>query len=375
MAELFEKTTINGMALNNRFVRSAIWEGRASEDGACSQKLIDFLVERARGAVALIITGQAYVRPEGQARPYQLGVHRDDLVSSLRQLAEAVHQEGGKIALQVAHAGYRARHIPSVKTPVTVSRIEGLTEWPCKELSAADIGNITDAFAQAAGRAREAGFDAVEIHAAHGYLLSQFMSPRYNRRTDEYGGSLENRARAILETLEKMRKSVGPDYPLLIKMNCEDFIESGLDLNDSLRIGQMLAEKGADAIELSGGTLESGKLKPCRKGILTPDKEAYFQEQARAFKEKISKPLILGGGIRSFQIAQKLVEEGVADYISLGRPLIREPHLIKRWREGNLQKAACTSNNECFGPGMAGKGVHCVPEERLRREKEPVYSE
>ena len=375
MNKLFEKTKINNMVLNNRFVRSAIWEGRASEDGRSSQKLIDFLVERARGEIGLIITGQAYVRPDGQARPYQLGVHKDEHISGLRRLVEAVHKEGGKIALQVAHAGCRAGPKTVGQMVATVSCIEGLIDWPCKEMSATDIRDVVDAFGKAAGRAKEAGFDGVQIHAAHGYLLSQFMSPRYNKRTDDYGGSVENRARAVVEVVERIREAVGPDYPVMIKLNCEDFVKGGLDLNDSVEIGKMLAGKGVDAIEVSGGTIESAKLKPYRKGILTPDKEAYFQDQARVFKRSISAPLILGGGIRSFKVAQRLVQEGIADYIAMGRPLIREPHLIKRWKIGQLFKSTCESDNECFAPGMAGKGVYCVPEERLRREKELSFAE
>ncbi|MBW2616397.1 MAG: NADH:flavin oxidoreductase, partial [Deltaproteobacteria bacterium] len=217
--------------------------------------------------------------------------------------------------------------------------------------------------------AKEAGSDGVQIHAAHGYLLSQSLSPVFNKRSDAYGGSVENRARFLLEVLHGVQAAVGPDFPVLVKMNSQDFLESGLTLDDSLKIGTMLREEGIDAIELSGGTFVSGKLNPSRGGIKSEDKEAYFREAAKLFKENLSVPLILVGGNRSFQLAEQLVNEGYADYISMSRPLIREPDLIKRWESGDLRKAECLSDNQCFGPARAGEGIYCVTEKK-QKEKE-----
>ena len=167
--------------------------------------------------------------------------------------------------------------------------------------------------------------------------------------------------------LGKMRVVVGDDFPILVKLNGEDFIEGGLTLEDSLKVGVMLQENGMDAIEVSGGTLISGKFIPSRPGIKTEEKEAYFRDAGKAFKEALIIPVILVGGNRSFPVAERLVEEGYADYISMSRPFIREPHLIKRWAAGDLRKAECLSDNQCFSPGMKGKGVYCVTAEKETR--------
>lgn len=163
-----------------------------------------------------------------------------------------------------------------------------------------------------------------------------------------------------MAVLKAVRKAVGNDYPVLIKMNCGDFIEGGLVLEDAIQVGKMLAEGGIDAIELSGGLLTGGKMSPSRMGIHSLEKEAYFQKEARAFKTEVQVPLILVGGNRSYETAQQVVDNGIADYVSLCRPLIREPGLINRWRSGDLTKSACLSDNKCFGPIMAGKGLFCV---------------
>jgi 2,4-dienoyl-CoA reductase-like NADH-dependent reductase (Old Yellow Enzyme family) len=230
-----------------------------------------------------------------------------------------------------------------------------------------DIREIVKSYGSAAKRAQTAGFDGVQIHAAHGYLLSQFLSPAFNRRNDAYGGNIRHRARAVVEVLQQIRQSVGQKYPVLIKMNCRDFIENGLVLEDSLEVGRMLVSEGIDAIELSGGVLVGGKLSPSRMGIKSEEKEAYFQDDARAFKEKLHVPLILVGGNRSFQVAERLIDEGIADYISICRPLIREPDLINRWRAGDLSKAACVSDNMCFRPAQKGEGIYCLTEKRERK--------
>jgi 2,4-dienoyl-CoA reductase-like NADH-dependent reductase (Old Yellow Enzyme family) len=227
-----------------------------------------------------------------------------------------------------------------------------------------DIKEMADAFADAAARAKTADFDGVQIHAAHGYLLSQFLSPAYNRRTDEYGGTIQNRARFLIETLRAIRNRTGGDYPVLVKMNTSDFIEDGLTLDDALAVGDMLVREGIDAIELSGGFLNGGKLNPSRMGIDAEEKEAYFENEARAFKDVVSVPVILVGGTRSPAVAERIVAEGTADFIALSRPLIREAGLINRWKSGDTAKSACISCNRCFGPGVTGQGVYCVDEKR-----------
>ena len=369
MSKLFEPSEINGMKLTNRFVRSATWEGMAADDGACTPKLIDLMAGLAKGGVGLIISSHAYVSPEGQAGPWQVGVYDDKLIPGLEAMTTAVHENGGKIVMQLAHAGYFANPKLTGQTPMAPSNAEGFAKGPRQEMTADDIQGVIKAYGAAAKRAQTAGFDGVQIHSAHGYLLSQFLSPAFNLRQDEYGGDIGNRARVLVAVLREIRQAVGKDYPVLVKMNCQDFIENGLQPEDSLQVGKMLVENGIDAIELSGGVLINPKLSPSRMGIKSEEKEAYFQNEARAFKGEIKVPLILVGGNRSFQVAERLVNGGVADYISICRPLIREPDLINRWKSGDLSKATCVSDNMCFMPAMKGKGIYCLTEEKIREKR------
>lgn len=363
MSKLFETTEINGMKLANRFVRSATWEGMAADDGAVTPKLTQTMVDLAEGGVGLIISGHTYVSPEGQAGPWQMGIYKDELVDGLKTMTDAVHKAGGKIVAQLAHSGHLAVKELTGQLPHVVSDFEGLSKSDCHELTKEDIQTLVRAFADAAKRAKNAGFDGVQIHSAHGYLLSQFLSPEYNRREDEYGGAIENRARVHLEIYNATRSFVGKDFPVLIKINCEDYIENGLNLEDSIFASKMLAVAGLDAIELSGGMLTSAKLSPCRAGINKKEKEAYFKEGAAAYKKAIAVPLILVGGNRSMNVAEQTITSGTADYISMCRPFIREPGLIKRWQSGDTSPATCKSDNLCFGPAMEGKGIYCVTDE------------
>ncbi len=341
MAPLFEPGKINCMTVANRFVRSATWTGMATDDGACTSQMIDLMTDLAKGGVGLIITGHAYVHQKGWHQPWQLGIDKDDLIPGLQRMTRAVHEEGSKIVLQLGYGGAY------------------LSKARVRRLSIRDIGEIVESFGQAAVRAKISGFDAVQIFAAHGFLLSQLLCPRYNDREDEYGGPIENRARALLEVLHEVRKAVGRDYPVLVKLNCRDFVENGLTLEEAIRVGQMLEEGGIDAIELSGGLLNIANLMENR--IDSERDEAFFQDAAGKFKKKIRVPLILVGGIRSFTVAQQLVKEGVADYVSMCRPLICEPDLINRWEAGHGQKAACISCNNCIEQAQHGRGISCVP--------------
>jgi 2,4-dienoyl-CoA reductase-like NADH-dependent reductase (Old Yellow Enzyme family) len=367
MTILFEETHINGIRLSNRFIRSATWSAMASEDGRPTPQLINLLINLAQGGVGLIITGHAYVRQDGQAGSNQLGVYSDKLIPHLGDMVQRIHDHGGKVVLQVSHAGFFARAKLEEIIPLAPSVVEDHSQATRKEMTHQDIRQIVAAFAAAALRARQAGFDGVQIHAAHGYLLSQFLSPLMNRRSDEYGGSIANRARVLLSVLEAIRKAVGSDYPVLIKLNSGDFVEGGLAVTDAAQVGCMLEHEGVDAIELSGGLLFSRQLGPVRKGIISEDREAYFQDEARAFKEMVSVPLILVGGIRSYQIAKRLLEDGVADYISMSRPFIREPNLINRWRTGDLRKSTCISENNCLTAAMEGEEIYCVTEKKKQR--------
>lgn len=358
MSSVFDYSEINGMQLVNRFVRSATWEGMAADDGSVTQPLVDTMVNLAHGGVGLIITSHAYVRDDGQAGSRQIGVSKDSFIPGLNKMTDAVHRYESKIVLQLAHAGMFALQ-KTEYLPLAVSHQQNSDQLSYKIITEQDVRELADAYAQGAVRAQKAGFDGVQIHSAHGYLLSQFLSPAYNDRHDQYGGDIYNRSRALLEIYQAIRVAVGKNYPILIKINCQDFIENGLNLDDSIRVGQLLTEAGINAIELSGGMLSSKKLSPSRPLRPNTEEVPYYINEANEYKKSVKVPLILVGGIRSLQMAESLIKGGTADYIAMSRPFIREPHLINRWKNGELDKAECKSDNRCFRMAMSGNGISC----------------
>jgi 2,4-dienoyl-CoA reductase-like NADH-dependent reductase (Old Yellow Enzyme family) len=367
MTGLFDQTEINGLVLKNRLVRSATWEGLATPEGACTDQLVDFVSRLAEGGMGLIVSSFTYVLEGGRGLPKQAGLDRDDYVPGHRKLTSAVHERGGKIALQLMHAGAQTRakwiegHIALAPSAIEDPTYKTL---PC-ELSLEEIDELVEAFGQAARRGVEAGYDAIELHGAHGYLLNQFMSPLRNQRTDRFGGSVENRARFVCDVYERMRDEVGPQFPVMIKVNCDDFVPGGAGSEDWLYLAKRLAELGIDAIEVSGGTPASGKLAPNRTGIGKEEKEAYFLPQARQIREAVDVPLILVGGLRSPRVLERILSEGTADYFSMSRPFIREPHLVQRWQGGDLSKARCISCNLCFRTSLEDTGLTCAYERKL----------
>ncbi|MGE4292099.1 MAG: NADH:flavin oxidoreductase [Desulfovibrio sp.] len=367
---LFDPATLNGMRLRNRFVRSATHEGLAEEDGSASPALAALWRNLAEGEVGLVISGHAYVAQNGKVRTGQLGVDSDALLPGLSGLAHAVHAAGGVCALQLAHGGAHAEPLPTGELPGGPSEMELDGKKICTTMNCEQIGYIVDAFGNAARRAKDAGFDAVQVHAAHGYCLSQFLSPRYNHREDEYGGSLENRARFLLEVLQAVRSEVGDDFPVLIKLNSQDYLDDGLTLDDALLLCRRLENMGIDAVELSGGTMLSGALTPVRAGRFdTADKQAWFREAALRFKSERNVPLMLVGGIRSLEVAEALLADGVCDFISLSRPLVREPDLVKRWHAGDRRPATCVSDNLCFRAALSRRGLCCLSKERENQKQ------
>lgn len=352
------------MKLKNRFVRSATYEAMANLDGTVKQSLLDCMARLARGHVGLIITGHAHVTMEGQAGPNQLGIYSDAMIDSLKKVSRTVHENGGMVAAQLAHAGIRGIGKDAF-TPMGPSDLIKKEIQLASAMGIADIKKTIKAFGDAAQRAVTAGFDAVEIHAAHGYLLSQFLSPFYNKRDDEYGGKLENRARLLLEVYQEIRQRVGKSFPVMVKINSEDFLENGFTMEEMITVAQTLENLGLDAVEMSGGTFESGKYIPSRGGTSkSEDREVYYQEAAQRFKEKIKIPLILVGGFLSYGRTQQVIDSGVADYIALSRPLIREPHLVKRWEAGDRKKASCISCNRCFLTLVKKEALHCAQDKK-----------
>ncbi len=367
MSDLFEKTEINNMILKNRFVRSATWEGLAEKDGSCTPQLTDMMVKLAEGGAGLIITGYGFVQSAGQAGPFQLGIHKDDFIPAFRSMTEAVNKSNGTIVLQLAHAGCQASLKLTGQEPSGPSALKINGKTICREMSTDDIAETVRAFGNAAARAKETGFDGIQIHAAHGYLLSQFLSPFYNRREDGYGGSIENRARILIESYRSIRNAVGNDFPVLVKINSEDFLEDGLKVEEMIEVSRMLEKEGIDAIELSGGTIHSDKkLRPVRPGIPGSEIKVYYLEAAKLFKSEISVPLMLVGGIRSFEVSERLLTEGTTDYISMSRSFIRDPDIVNQWESGKEIQSACMSDNACFRPGLRGTGIYCVKKSRQR---------
>ena len=361
MPTLFETTTINGLKIPNRFVRSATFEGMAEDDGSCSERLIHLMAALAKGGVGLIITGHSYVSEDGKQGRWRMGIESDRQLPGLSRMSQAVHREGGKIVVQLAHGGCHSSGGPDGRAPMGPSRLDSKPGCFCREMTRAEIHRVVEDFGRAAARAREAGFDGVQIHAAHGYLLSQFLCPFFNKRPDEYGGNVENRARLTLEVFQQIRLRCGQDYPVLLKINSEDFVQNGLKTPEMIEVCRRLEAAGVDAIEISGGTQLSGDLFPARPGHLrSEDDEVYYREAARLYKSALSTPLILVGGIRSCGVAERLVQEGLADYVALSRPLIREPDLVNRWKAGDTRRSGCRSDNLCLEAARAGHGISCV---------------
>jgi 2,4-dienoyl-CoA reductase-like NADH-dependent reductase (Old Yellow Enzyme family) len=365
MKNLFEKTAINGMTLDNRFVRSATWEGMCEKDGRPTPKLASCYRELAAGKTGLIITGYAYVRPDGKQLPGKMGIHTDDFAADLQTLTQAVHSEGGKVCVQLVHAGGQTTTEMVGRRPLAPSgiRVEQFPEEP-ESMTKEDIDEIIAAFGNGARRAKECGFDAIQLHAAHGYLINQFLSPLTNRRTDDYGGPVENRCRFLLAVYQRIRIEVGYDFPVLVKLNGSDNLEGGLDLGDAIYAASLLEKEKIDAIEVSGGTSASGEKNPARTKIDRPNREAYNLILAREIRKAVRCPVMVVGGFRSLEVMNKALNEDGMDYISMARPFIREPRLIKRWQEGDLASARCISCNGCFAPGIKEGGIYCVVEKK-----------
>ena len=361
---IFSSCKIGGVELSNHLVRSATWEGMATEKGEVTDKLVSYTETLAKGSIGLIIAGHAYIERSGQASPWQLGIYDDSLIPGLTRLVEAAHKSKVKIFAQLNHGGCHALPELTNMPLFGVSAINTSRGGQALAMGSTGVKNKIILFANAAARAIQAGFDGVQIHCAHGYLISQFLSPFYNKRDDEWGGNLENRMRFLLETIIAVRIRIG-QHPIAIKMNVSDYIEGGIEPEQMLEIVKLLKNSGVDAIELSGGTIHpDGKYTSARP--LNPsshEKEGYYIEEAKKYK-KISKiPLILVGGFRSYQRIFQVLNDGIADFVSMCRPLVCEPNLPKRWKNSksdNKRRAKCISCNGCRAAATSGEGLRCV---------------
>jgi len=351
---LFSPIKIGTLLVPNRFIRSATHEFMADEDGTVTPRLAALYRELAAGEIGLLISGHFYVLPEGKASPRQTGIFDDRFIAGLKTLPRAVHDFPTRIFAQLAHAGRQTKMNLIEGTPIAPSAVfEPTVKLMPREATAADIARIIDSFVEGARRAHEAGFDGVQLHAAHGYLLSAFLSPYTNRRTDEWGGSTEKRVRIVVEIIRTIRDRHHL-FPIIVKLNSDDFLEGGLRPEESIEIARLLEAAGLDGIEVSSGTAEAGK-GSMWAGLRAEADEGYFVPAAERIKAAVRIPVFGLGGNRTFDVLERFVRDGRVDLISLSRPLIREPHLVRQFRLGEIARSSCISCNKCFNP----RGISC----------------
>lgn len=325
MKQLFDQTEIKGLKLKNRIFRSATWEGLANEDGSITIELEDIYIDLAKGGVGAIITGYTSPSSVEHDLPWIMRLADDSVIPAYKQFTEKIKAYNCAILAQLCISSYH-RAIDNRKIEID-------------QLEENDIKAIIDMFVKASVRAKKSGFDGVQIHVAHGFFLSRFVSPAYNHRQDAYGGSPEKRAKIIIDILKAVRQSTNSDFHISMKVNCSDFLPNGLTPPESLIICQEAAENGIDSIEISGNGTS-------RTGIKPTVNEAYFLEFALVLKQLVDTPLILVGGHRSVESMNDILQK--IEYISLSRPLIREPDLPNRWKNGDLQPSSCISCNGCY---------------------------
>ena len=315
MSNLLDPLQIERLVIRNRIVMPPMHTGLATSEGAVTESLIRHYVQRA-AKVGLIIIEHSYVLLEGKLSERQLGIHSDDLVSGLERLSSLVHAKATPVVIQINHAGRAANTKITGLTPVGPTHEDNV-----KELSHKEIENVVDAFAVAAERAIRAGFDGVEIHGAHGFLLNQFFSPITNRRTDEYGGSLENRMRFPLEVVRRVREIVGGRL-LLYRIGSDDLDPKGTQIEDSKKFASLLEKQGVNIIDVSGGLCGS-------RPQQLEGKQGYFVPQAEEIKKVVNVPVIGVGGIIDIKYANSLISEGRIDLVAVGRRLLKDPNWPK----------------------------------------------
>lgn len=343
MSLLFEPFKIGSMEIRNRFVRSATTSYWSHKRGIIRSQIIDLYRRLAKGDVGLIVKGHLYVEDSGKAHVGMAGISNDYHIPKLRKLTGEIHKNDGKIIAQLNHGG-----VYSVVDRAGPSKylVEG---HKTRALSSEEIHDIIEAFGEAAGRAITAGFDGVQIHGAHGYLISQFLSRLANRRTDKWGGNLENRTRLLLEVYDAIRARVGDTIPIMLKINCDDFSPNGFTIKDSVEVAEAICKRGLQAIEVSGGGI--GGQEDLRVRARSPDqelREASFAGYATRIR-KATQPTLMAlvNGIRSLKCMEAIINKDLADLISISRPFIREPDLVKRLKAGQ-EVSTCTSCNICI---------------------------
>ena len=404
MPDLFEKTAIKSMELKNRFVRSATVERMCDDGGLPSQDLSRLYERLAKGGIGLIITGMTYVSPDGKTFPTgSAGIERDESVAAWRALTDHLHGlgTGVRIAMQIAHGGRQTTRATTGTQPIAPSAVkDGSNFVTPREMTEDDIERTIEAFALAARRVKESGFDAVQLHGGHGYLINEFLNPYTNRRTDRWGGSLENRMRFVSEIYSRSRKLVGNDFPILIKISAYDHMikkgKRGIEIDEAVRTAEELSAMGIDGIEVSCGIAGDGMstlrgrlpldvliedLGMFRKSALMrfvmrrfgdrlmktePFTEDYNRSAARAIKGRVTVPVFAVGGIIRPSVMDDIISSGDADYVSLSRSLIYSPIFPRKIQEGSLEPSGCIHCNHCLFYLALGP-LRCYNGKRIKR--------
>jgi 2,4-dienoyl-CoA reductase-like NADH-dependent reductase (Old Yellow Enzyme family) len=349
MSLLFEPFKIGSMDIKNRFMRSATTSYWSDQRGIIRPEIIDLYRRLAQGGVGLIVKGHLYVKDSGKAHVGMAGISHDYHVPKLKKLTDEVHRNGGKIIAQLNHGG-----IYSIVDSAGPS--ENAVGLKTRSLSLEEIHEIVEAFGKAANRALAAGFDGVQIHGAHGYLISQFLSRLVNKRKDEWGGTLEKRMRLLLEVYDSIRARVGNRTPVMLKINCDDFSPNGFTIKDSLKVTKAIYKRGLQLVEISGGGIGNQKKLRIRARSTDQDlSEASFAGHAMNIR-KVTQPtpMALVNGIRSLKCMEAIVNKNLADVISMSRPFIREPNLVKKLKAGQ-DASTCTSCGRCISKEVFGK--------------------
>jgi 2,4-dienoyl-CoA reductase-like NADH-dependent reductase (Old Yellow Enzyme family) len=353
---------IGSLTLKNRIIRAATSETMATTDGAVTDQLIELYSDLAKGGAGLIITGHIYVSRDGQCSPRQTGAYDDALLPGLKALTQAVHRHSGLIFAELSHAGSQSVMSDFARLAPSVSQ-NAIFKSEAREMSLADIERVIAAFGDAARRVREAGFDGIHLHGGNGYLISQFASPITNRRTDDWGGSLQNRGRFVASVYKAVRRSVGPDFPVTARLGIADALPGGLTESDGLLLAKRMVDQGLNAVEVSYGIMDSylSNIRPyvavsarrAAEDWLLPrlwrpsGQQAYYRPFARELKKICQIPVILVGGIRTADVMADVINSGEADFLALARPFIRQPDLPNRLAAGQ-QGVACVSCNMCL---------------------------
>ncbi|MBV9562821.1 MAG: FAD-dependent oxidoreductase [Bradyrhizobium sp.] len=372
-SRLFAPGKVGTLDVPNRIVFAATSSELADKDGYIGDEAVEFYAERARGGAGLIVVEATYVEQAGKRLHHNAMVHDDRFIPGLRKLADAVHAEGAKIALQLAHGGRESvpdvsGSIPLAPSPIP-SQFTGVGDAVVpKELTVAEIDRIVARFADAAERARKAGYDAVELHAAHGYLIGQFMSPDANRRGDDYGGDVEGRARFCVRLVRAIKQRLGEDYPVIVRMNGRDHVKGGLDIDDAVEMAVLFEAAGADSISVSGGVHAS------RPYMIIPGmsvERGCYAGYAEALRRRVHVPVMVVGRINTPTLGEQILEEGHAEFICLSRALIADPYFPAKAKEGSVATIAlCIACNECIATVHRHKGLACTVNPMVSREFE-----